>query len=111
MINSHIIGNAVNNPAHKDLYGTIPSLLDNKLGNWLLYGSLSNWTSAGLYSRGDLNPRQISVLPLNPMEYPAISGAIGFLSNLFNTADKLDKKSGEQLAITLSRGARSTNGT
>lgn len=91
MINNHIIGNAANNPAHKDLYGTIPNLLDRKLGDYLLYGVASNWTQAGLYGRGDINPRQISVLPVNPLEFPAISGAIGFIGNLLNMGDKLVK--------------------
>lgn len=90
-INNHIIGNAAGNSTHKDLYSTIPNLVDKKLGDYLLYGVTSNWLSTGLYTRGDINPRQITLLPVNPMDYPAISGGIRLVSNLLNTAERVAK--------------------
>lgn len=89
MINQHIVGNAAGNIGHGDLYSTGTNFFDKKLGDYLLYGIASNWLNAGLYSRGDINPRSISVLPLNPLDYPAISGSIGFISNLLSTTDKI----------------------
>lgn len=89
MINQHIVGNAAGNIGHKDLYGTTTSFFDKKLGDWLLYGAASNVLGTGLYSRGDINPRSISILPINPMDYPAVSGAVNFLSTLWNTTDKV----------------------
>lgn len=91
MINNHLVGNAAGNPAHKDIYSATANLLDPKLGNYLMYGIASNWMQSGLYSRGDINPRQISVLPLNPLDFPAISGGINFISNLLDTTDKIVK--------------------
>lgn len=88
-INQHIVGDAAGNPSHKDLYSTATNFFDKKLGDYLLYGVASNWLGTGLYSRGDINPRQISILPLNPLEFPAISGGINFISNLMSTADKV----------------------
>lgn len=88
-INNHIVGNSANNPAHKDFYSTIPAYVDPKLGNYLLYGVMSNWMNTGLYSRGDINPRQITVLPVNPLQYPAISGGIRFVGSLIDTAEKI----------------------
>lgn len=88
-INNHIIANSANNPAHKDAYSTIPNFFGKELGDYLLYGTLSNWLNAGLYSRGDINPRNITILPTNPLDYPAISGSIRFISNILDTGKKL----------------------
>ena len=88
-INSHIVGNAAGNPSHKDIYGTTTNLVDKKLGDYLLYGTMSNWLNTGLYSRGDINPRQITILPTNPLDYPAISGGIKLVGNLMDTAKKI----------------------
>lgn len=87
-INTHIVGNASNNPEHKDFYSTVPQFFDKTLGNWLLYGSVSNFLQTGLYSRGDINPRQITVLPVNPLDYPAIGAGIRFVSNLIDLGKK-----------------------
>lgn len=91
-INNHIVGNAANNVGHKDLYSTIPSLIDPKLGDYLLYGVVSNWMNTGLYSRGDINPRNITILPVNPLDYPAIAGGIKFVGNLLDTATKISQQ-------------------
>lgn len=93
-INNHIVGNAANNPAHKDLYSTIPNLVDKKVGDYLLYGVLSNWMQTGLYTRGDINPRQITILPVNPLDFPAVAGGIKFLSNVLDTSEKIVKGGG-----------------
>lgn len=89
MINQHLAGNLAGNPGHKDIYSGVSNLMDPVAGNYLLYGVASNWLQSGLYSRGDINPRQISILPLNPMDYPAISGGINFISNMLSTAQKI----------------------
>lgn len=88
-INNHIVGNAANNPAHKDVYSTVPNLVDEKLGNYLLYGVLSNWMQTGLYSRGDINPRQITILPVNPLDFPAVSGGVRFIGDILDTTEKI----------------------
>ena len=88
-INNHIIGNAAGNPFHKDLYSSINNLVDPKLGDYLLYGVTSNWLNAGLFSRGDTNPRQITLLPVNPLNYPAVAGGVRFVGNLLDTEQKI----------------------
>lgn len=88
-INNHIIGNAAGNPSHKDAYGTVPNLVDKKAGDYLLYGSISNWLDMGLYSRGDINPRQLTILPTNPLDYPAVAGGIKFIGNLLDMGAKI----------------------
>lgn len=96
VLNNHIIGNAAENPYHKDLYSSTNNLVDKTVGDWLLYGATSNWPKMlgasdgwGLFSRGDMNPRNISLLPVNPMEYPAVSGAVRFLSMVSGISTKI----------------------
>jgi len=91
LINNHIIGNAAGNVSHTDLYDTANNFFGHQLANWILYGGLSNVTNFGLYQRGDLNPRQATVLPLNPMQFPAISGAVKFASAIYDTASKIEQ--------------------
>jgi hypothetical protein len=88
-INNHIVGNAATNPLHKDAYSAIPNLLDKTLGDYLLYGVTSNILGAGLYTRGDINPRQLTLLPVNPLQFPAIAGGIRFMGSLYDTAKKI----------------------
>lgn len=88
-INNHIIGNSASNPTHKDLYSEIPDFADKGLGNFLLYGSLSNILNTGLYSRGDINPRQITILPVNPLDFPAIAGGVKLISSILDTSQKI----------------------
>lgn len=89
MLNQAIVGNAAGNPSHADAYSILPSWAGNQLGKWLMFGGLSNVTQEGLYSRGDINPRQISILPINPMDWPAISGGVKVASNLIDVASKI----------------------
>lgn len=85
-LNNHIIGNAATNPGHSDFYSTVGG---NQLGDYLLYGSLSNILNTGLYQRGDLNPRSSALLPFNPLNYPAISGGIRFMGSLIDASSRI----------------------
>jgi len=89
ILNNSIVGNGATNPAHKDFFSTVASLMDPKLGNYIMYGALSNWLNTGLYSRGDINPRQLTLLPINPLDYPAIRGGIAFLDSMWNVTKNL----------------------
>lgn len=88
-LNTHIIGNAPGNPTHTDIATAIPRLVGKDAGDFLMYGGASWFTNAALYSRGDINPRQITVLPINPMDFPAIAGVTGFVKNIYNMGAKL----------------------
>lgn len=101
-VNTHIVGNAAGNNTHADFYSGMPQLVDKKMGDWLLYGSVSNFLGAGVYTRGDINPRQITVLPINPLDVPAISSSIRFIDNIYNTASKV--KDGGALLTSLLNG-------
>ena len=95
-INTNIIGNAPGNTNHTDLYRAMYNGAGKEAGDWLMYGLGSNWMSIfssdlknNLYSRGDINPRNISVVPANPMDYPIVQATGKMLSNIAETASKM----------------------
>lgn len=91
-INQHLVGMAAGNSSHDDLYSGIASGLGagrGTLGHYLLYGVTSNWLDANLYSRGDISPRNLTIFPTNPLDFPAIKGGINVVSNLLDTASKI----------------------
>lgn len=79
-INQHLIGSAAGNTGHTDAYSFLPAA-NKEIGDWLLYGTASAFPlfgekSPALYSRGDINPRHLSILPVNPLDIPAVSASI-----------------------------------
>lgn len=88
-INQHIIGNAEGNWKHHDLYDTVPSYFSKDVGEFLLYGGVSALTRAGVYTRGDISPRQITVLPVLPTDWPGLSVAVRSIDNIVNTMQKI----------------------
>lgn len=101
-VNTHLIGSLVaGNPEHKDLYNTLPSF-NKELGDWMLYGTASAFplfggSSPALYTRGDMNPRHITMIPVNPLDVPAVSASIrlidaitGMGKNIMQGADVSD---------------------
>lgn len=88
-VNQYIVGDARNNPAHTDIYSATKSALGNHLGDYVLYGSASNILQSGLYTRGDVNPRQVTILPVNPLDIPTVASSIRAMSNIATAAQKL----------------------
>lgn len=98
-INTHLIGNASMNEGHKDIYSTVMSSVPKDIGEWMLYGTPSAFPmfsdkAPALYTRGDLNPRYASIVPVSPMDLPAVqlgqrvvSTISNFAKNLVNGAD------------------------
>lgn len=85
-INTHLIGTASGNTAHKDVYSQLPGA-SKEFGDWMLYGTASAFPlfgekSPSLYSRGDINPRHISILPINPLDIPAVSASIKLVGSI-----------------------------
>lgn len=88
-INTHIVGTLSGNPQHTDLYSGTYGIFGKTVGNWLLYGAPSNLLQTNLYSRGDINPRQVTVIPTNPADIPIIGATTALFSNLKNMAGKI----------------------
>jgi hypothetical protein len=88
-INSTIIAQAGGNKEHKSLYDSIFSLAGKEAGEWLLYGGLSNGLGlfhpdlkTNVYSRGDINPRHITLVPTDPTQVPIYQATERLLSTL-----------------------------
>lgn len=110
-INTHIIGNAAINDGHYDAYSIAPQLVGKEVGDWLMYGTVSAFPAFGnswpaLYTRGDINPRHMTILPLNPVDVPAIDAAIRVVGNLSNMGSKLI--GGADVTETLLQGLEHT---
>lgn len=95
-INQHLIGAAPGNPSHADFYSSLTSPgissqnpLQKSVGDYILYGALSNVLSTGLYSRGDISPRNVTILPINPLDFPAVSGGIKLISSLIDVGKNI----------------------
>ncbi len=93
-INTNIIGNANINSGHRDIYSTVTQGAGKELGDWLLYGTASALPLFGgqgpaLYTRGDINPRHASVIPITPLDVPAVDASIRFVKNILNVGSKI----------------------
>lgn len=97
-INTHIIGNAHINEGHEDVYSKAASF-DKELGDFAMYGALSAFPAfsdkaPALYTRGDLNPRHITIVPTSFQDIPIVDAfsrviktVTGVGSQLGNGAD------------------------
>jgi len=63
-----------------------------------MYGAASNMLGLidpalkiNLYSRGDINPRHLTILPTNPADVPIYQASVKFFGNLFDTVGKMGK--------------------
>jgi hypothetical protein len=96
-INEHLVGNAAGNTNHRDLYTATYGALNKDAADWLMYGAASNVLGLfhpdlkiNLYGRGDINPRNATILPTSPSEIPIISASTKFFGNLKETMGKLN---------------------
>jgi uncharacterized protein YukE len=76
--NQHVIGTMSGNPKHIDAYDALYGGAGKQMGDLLMYGLPSNLLSVNLYSRGDINPRQVTILPTSLPDVPFV-GALGKL--------------------------------
>lgn len=95
-INTHIIGTASGNKDHRDTYDFMYGAAGKVGGDWLMYGIGSNvWglihpdLRMNLYTRGDINPRQLTVVPVNPADVPIVNAAAKFFSSMKQTTSNI----------------------
>lgn len=84
-INTYIVGTASGNPNHRDLYYATYGVFGENVANWLMYGIPSNLLQTNLYSRGDINPRHITIIPVTPIDVPIYGAYSRFFRNLKDT--------------------------
>jgi hypothetical protein len=72
-INEHVVGTASGNTEHRDLYDITRGTFGKEAGNFLMYGTASNLLQTNIYTRGDLNPRHLTIIPTSIEDVPFIS--------------------------------------
>lgn len=95
-INTHIIGNASGNKNHTDLYQAAYSAGGKEAGDWLVYGGLSNALSIfhpdlkmNMYTRGDINPRSITLVPTDPSKVPIVQAFTKMTTNMYEMGSQV----------------------
>ena len=88
-INQHVIGTASGNSRHIDAYDSIYGVAGKNLGDLLTYGLASSILQTNLYSRGDINPRQVTIIPTALNEVPVIGATVKFFGSLADTAKRI----------------------
>lgn len=88
-MNVHVIGQASGNKEHRDAYDAVYGTVGRTAGNWLLYGIPSNILQTNIYSRGDINPRHLTILPTTLQEIPIVQGWGKFLGSMHDTFGKV----------------------
>lgn len=91
-LNTNIIGNAAINEGHSDLYAASVKAFGKDMGDWMMYGTASAMPLFGdkgpaLWSRGDMNPRNMTLLPTNPADLPSVQ-AVGKVIGAVTTMAK-----------------------
>lgn len=88
-INQHIVGTASGNDAHKDLYDATYGIAGKTAGEFLLYGLPSFGLQSNLYTRGDINPRQLTIIPTTLAEVPIVGAFTKFFQSIKDVADNV----------------------
>lgn len=88
-INTHIIGNLSGNKNHTDLYDATYGIAGKTAGDFLMYGIPSSIIQTNLYSRGDINPRTLTIIPNQIENIPIVSAYSKLFGSLYETAGKI----------------------
>ena len=90
-INTHLVSNLMaGNPDNQDAY-TVLHGFNPEVGNWLLYGTASAFPlfpaehTPALFTRGDINPRHITVVPTSFVDIPTVSASIRLVDAITST--------------------------
>lgn len=88
-INVHLIGQLGGNDQHKDLYDSVYGTVGRTAGDFLLYGIPSTLLDTNIYSRGDVNPRHLTILPTSLQETPIVAGWGKFFGSIYETSKRI----------------------
>lgn len=93
-INNSVLGMASGNQEHRDLFDATYGALGKTGAEALLYGIPSNILGAGLFSRGDANPRNLTIIPTTLTEIPAVGATLQMYKNGLDTARNISGGAG-----------------
>lgn len=92
---THLVGNAPGNPTHTDPY-TFIAKNGGEIAEWILYGAGSNALGFispdlkfNLYSRGDINPRQLTIFPTSVENTVVYTATLGAVKNMIDTVGNI----------------------
>lgn len=93
-INTQLIGQANINNGHHDAYSFAVQAAGKEAGDFLMYGAASAFPffsdkMPALYSRGDLNPRHVTIIPTTPAQVPVYEAGSRVVGNIANMAKML----------------------
>lgn len=88
-INQHIIGSLSGNTNHTDMYDAVYGVAGKTIGDFLMYGIPSSITQTNMYTRGDINPRSITILPNQLKDIPIVSAYSKLFGNMYDAAQKI----------------------
>lgn len=88
-INQHIVGSLSGNTEHKDLYDITFGMAGKQMGEWLMYGLPSNMLQANIYSRGDINPRQVTLIPTSLPDVPVVQAYGKLFGSMYSAANRI----------------------
>lgn len=88
-INTHVVGTASGNTNHRDIYDATYGAAGKQMGDLLMYGLPSDLLRTNLYSRGDINPRSLTIIPTSIKDIPFVSGFTNVLSNIKDMTGKM----------------------
>ena len=115
-VNTYLIGGQIstpfgslgvqNNPENKDAYSVLPAF-NKELGDWMLYGTASAFplfsgSIPALFTRGDINPRHITIIPTNPLDVPAVAASLKLYDAVVSTGKSI--AGGADVSDALLRG-------
>lgn len=89
-LNQHIVGTASGNKSHTDAYDATYGIAGKTAGEFLLYGLPSFGLQSNLYTRGDINPRQLTVIPTTLAEVPVVGAFTKFFGAMYNVAKNIN---------------------
>lgn len=93
-INTHLIGQANINEGHTDAYSFAVRAAGPDIANWALYGTASAFPiftdkMPALYTRGDINPRHVTVIPTSFDQIPAVDAGSRVVGSLLGMAKQI----------------------
>jgi len=96
-VNQYLVGQAEGNKHNKDLYSALYGSVNKEAAEWVMYGAGSSALGlfhpdlkVNLYSRGDINPRNLTILPTSFADIPIVSASTKFFGNLKEVFNKLN---------------------
>ena len=90
LINQQLIGEYTQD--RSDIYSKVQEYLPTRLGQTFLYGGASTMLNAALWTRGDVNPRTPTIVPILPQDMALLSMTAKAAGSLFDITKAILKQ-------------------